>query len=217
MRIPGYAARERLPNVLGGVMGETILLNLGCPVGCQCTIWCHGQQRNDRLHILELLGQPPHVCAQLGCGLAIFGNVVHAREVLGLASVAFRPHSITLGLSFSAALACYGCDLATGSAQGICAGNGRVVLASSVCQGAPKALLGCQRGFVVRSGGRCRCTNHKVGLSAVVEMEWDLAFVPFRRVLANDELANSRSDAKSSDMRCLSAPLPAARIPPGLR
>lgn len=89
-----------------------------------------------------------------------------------------------------------------------------MVLASSVCQGAPKALLGCQRCFVVCSGGRCWWTNYKIGLGTVVEMEWDLAFVPFRGVLTNDLLANPRSRYKSCDIRCLCA-MVAARIPTG--
>ena len=36
------------------------------------------------------------MCAQLRRGLAVFGDIVDAHEVLGLAGIAFWPHAIAL-------------------------------------------------------------------------------------------------------------------------
>lgn len=93
-----------------------------------------------------------------------------------------------LGLALPAAFTCYRCDLPARRPQRIRAGNGRRVLPPRVGKGAPKSLFGCQRGFVICSGGRCQWANHKVGLVGV-EVEGRLAFVPLRGLLTDGVLA----------------------------
>jgi len=141
------------------------------------------------------------MCAQLRRGLAVFGDIVDAHEVLGLAGIAFWPHAIALGLALSAALARNRRDLTTRRAEGIGAGNGGLVLPPRVYQGAPQTLLGSQRGLVVDSGGRCCLrAKDKVSLGSV-EMEWTLAGgVPFGRILAEEGLA--RTEAGNAKRRC---------------
>jgi hypothetical protein len=66
------------------------------------------------------------------------------------------------------------------------------MLSSSVRKGAPKPLFGCQRSFVICSGGRCQWANYKIRLVGI-EVEGPLVFVPFRGLLADELLAKSKS------------------------
>lgn len=66
------------------------------------------------------------------------------------------------------------------------------MLSASIGKGAAKALLGRQRSLMIGGGRGDRRANHKIGLG-VVEVKWDVAVVPFRRLLANDSSANSCS------------------------
>jgi hypothetical protein len=75
------------------------------------------------------------------------------------------------------------------------------MLPSSVGKGAPKSLLGCQRGFVVCSGGRCQWANHKIRLVGI-EVEGHLAFVPLGGLLADELLATFKSAVESCNVRC---------------
>lgn len=83
-------------DIFSRVMGEAILLELGGPADCLVAIWSHVEQSNERLQVLDFLGQSAYVGSQLGGRLAILGDVVHASEILGLAGVALGANAIAL-------------------------------------------------------------------------------------------------------------------------
>jgi hypothetical protein len=95
---------QRLLDLIRGMVGKAVLLQLRGPVGGSSAIGSHGQQRHDGFHVVELFGQAPHMGSQLRRRLAILGHVVHARQVLGLAGVAFGADTVALQSCVSASL-----------------------------------------------------------------------------------------------------------------
>jgi hypothetical protein len=79
---------------------ETIVRQLARPRRCPLRIRCSHHRQQDGLHVIQFLGHAPNMSPQLRGRLAIFGNVVHAREILRLTRIAFGSDAIALAMLF---------------------------------------------------------------------------------------------------------------------